>query len=109
MGLRSSSGFEAGTSVLHSFADMDFGVLVGFPQGSQASSRVETFTSALLSTWKSSVSHPVRLTYGSVAFSRGATGLSHLPSCFESVLGVTVESVARESGVSGVHWEIRVV
>ena len=93
VGLRSSSGFEAGTSVFHSFADMDFGVLVGFPQGSQASSRVETFTSALLSTWKSSVSHPVRLTYGSVAFSRGATGLSHLPLCLELFLGVTVESV----------------
>ena len=28
-----------------------------------------------------------------MAFSHGATGLSHLPSCFESVLGVTVESV----------------
>ena len=26
-------------------------------------------------------------------FSRGATGLSHLPSCFELILGVTVESV----------------
>ena len=28
-----------------------------------------------------------------MAFCRGATGLSHLPSCFESVLGVMVESV----------------
>ena len=28
-----------------------------------------------------------------MAFSRGATGLSHLPSSFESILGVTVESV----------------
>ena len=28
-----------------------------------------------------------------MAFSRGATGLSKLPSCFESILGVTVESV----------------
>ena len=28
-----------------------------------------------------------------MAFSRGATGLSHLPSCFESIVGVTVESV----------------
>ena len=28
-----------------------------------------------------------------MAFSLGATGLSHLPSCFESVLVVTVESV----------------
>ena len=28
-----------------------------------------------------------------MAFSRGATGLSHVPSCFELILGVTVESV----------------
>ena len=28
-----------------------------------------------------------------MAFSRGATGLSHLPWCFESILEVTVESV----------------
>ena len=28
-----------------------------------------------------------------MAFSLGATGLSHLPSCFESIFGVTVESV----------------
>ena len=28
-----------------------------------------------------------------MAFSRGATGLSHQPWCFESILGVTVESV----------------
>ena len=28
-----------------------------------------------------------------MAFFRGATGLSHLPSCFELILGVTVQSV----------------
>ena len=28
-----------------------------------------------------------------MSFSRGATGLSHRPFCFESILGVTVESV----------------
>ena len=28
-----------------------------------------------------------------MAFSRGATGLSHQPWCFESILGVSVESV----------------
>ena len=43
-----------------------------------------------------------------MAFSRGAAGLSHLPSCFESVLGVNVEAVAGESGVSGVDWDIGV-
>ena len=28
-----------------------------------------------------------------MAFSRGATGLSHLPSCLELILGMTVESL----------------
>ena len=36
---------------------------------------------------------PVELTKGSVAFSRGAPGLSYLQWCFESILGVTIESV----------------
>lgn len=53
----------------------------------------EPSMSALLSSRKSSVRLSVRLTIGWVAFSRGATGLSHLPSSLESVLTVTVESV----------------
>ena len=64
-----------------------------FPQRSQASSRVETSKSAFLSCCNSSIRFPVELTYGSVAFSRGATGLSHMPSSCESIIGVTVESV----------------
>ena len=47
----------------------------------------------LLSSKKSSVMLPVELTKGSVAFSRGTTGLSHMPSCFESILGVIIESM----------------
>ena len=35
------------------------------------------------------------MTYGSVPYSVGATGLSHLPLCFDSMFGVTVESVQR--------------
>ena len=42
---------------------------------------------------KNTVRIPFKLTKGSVAFSKGATGLSHMPSCFQSILGVTVESV----------------
>ena len=34
-----------------------------------------------------------RVDIGPVAFSPGATGLSHLPSCFESILGDAIESV----------------
>ena len=51
-GLRSSSGVEAGTSGFLSRANMDLGVPLGFPQGSQASYLVETCKSALLSSWK---------------------------------------------------------
>ena len=90
---RSSSGVEAGTSGLLSSADMDLRVPMEFQQGSQASSHVETFKSAFLSSCQSSVRLPVELTWGFVAFSLGATGLSHLPSCFELILGVTVQSV----------------
>ena len=49
--------------------------------------------SAFLSSCNSSVRLLDELTYGSVAFFQGATGLSHLPSCSESILGMTVESV----------------
>ena len=64
-----------------------------FQQWSQASSRVETWNSAFLSRCKMVVRLPVEWTQGSAAFSQGATGLSHLPSYFESILGVPVESV----------------
>ena len=58
-----------------------------------SSAAMEFSVPAFLSSCKSSVRLPVELTYGSEAYSRGATGLSHLTSCFESALGVTVESV----------------
>ena len=64
-----------------------------FQQGNQALSHVETWKSVFLSCCKSSVRVLVELKQGSVAFSVRAKGLSHLPSCFESILGVTVESV----------------
>ena len=73
---------------------MDLGVPLESPQGSQASSPVVTWKSAFLPSFSSSVSLPVELTQGSVAFLRGfPTGLSHVPSCCESILGVTVETV----------------
>ena len=89
----SSCSVEAGTSGFLSSADMDLGDSLEFPQWNQALSRVETCKSALRSSWKTRVRLPVRLTLGLVAFCRGATGLSHLPSCFELKLGVAVESV----------------
>ena len=72
---------------------MDLEVPPEFPQGSQASSHVQACKSAFLSSWNNSGRLPVELTYGLLAFSRGPTRLSHLTSCFESILGVSVESV----------------
>ena len=65
LGLKTLSGAEAGTEDFLSSADVDLGVLLESPQGSQASCRVWTCTSAFL---PSSVSLPVELTQGSVAF-----------------------------------------
>ena len=107
-GLRFPSGVETGTSGFLSHASLDHGVPLGFTLGSHASSGVETCTYTVLLSWNNSVRRPVGLIQGSMAFSRGARGLSHEPSCFESVLDVSVESVAAKSGVSGVHWDISI-
>ena len=62
------AGVEARTSGFLSRADMDLGVPLGHPQGSQASSRVEPCKSALLSSRKSSARFPVGLTIGISGF-----------------------------------------
>ena len=59
---RSSFVVEARTSGFLSRADMDLRVSLGFPQGTQASSCVETCTYALLSNWKSRLGLPGGLT-----------------------------------------------
>ena len=92
-GLRSSSGDEAATSGSLSLADIDLEVPMEFPERNQASSCVETCKFSFLPSCNGKVRFPVELTYGSVAFFPAATGLSHVPSCCESILGVTVESV----------------
>ena len=75
-------------------ADMDLGVPLESPKGSQASSRQVTCKSAFLLSCSSSVRPPIELTQESVAFFQGfPTGLSHLPPWSESILGVTVEAV----------------
>ena len=58
----SSCSVEAGTSGFLSSADMDLGVSMEFPQGSQVSSRVEICLSPFLSSFNSSVRLPVELT-----------------------------------------------
>ena len=43
-----------------------------------------------------------------MAFSRGATGVSQLPSCFEVILEVTVDSVQGNQALSRLDRDIRV-
>ena len=88
-----ASGFLFSSDVDQSDPPVDLGVPMEFQQGSQASSCVETWNSASLSTCKRGVRLPVEWTQGSGAFSRDATGLSSLPSCFEWILGVPVKSM----------------
>ena len=90
---KSSSGAEGTTSWFISSARMDHGVPMEFQKGSQASPRVETFKSAFLLNCNSSVRRPVELKKRSVVSSRGTSGLSHVPSCCESILRVIVKSV----------------
>ena len=97
-------------------ADMDLGVLLESPQGSQSLSRVGACTCAFLLSCSSSVTLTFAWIKGSVAFPRGfptrlsheafprgfPTGMSHVPPWCESILGLNVEEV-RGKQVS-VEW-----
>ena len=100
-------GVGAETLGFLSSADMDLGVLLESPQGSQSSSRVGACTCPFLSSCSSSVTLPFAWIKGSVAFPRGfptrlsheafprgiPTGLSHVPPWCESILGLKVKAV----------------
>ena len=90
-------GVGARTRGFLSSADMDLGVLLESPQGSQSSSRVVACTCAFLPSCSSSVTLPFALIMGSVALPRGftrgfPTGLCHVPLWCESILGLNVEA-----------------
>ena len=77
-GPKTFCGVGVGNGAFLSSADMDLGVLLESPQGSQSSSRVEACTWAFLSNCSSSVALPFAWIKGSVAFPRGfPTRLSH--------------------------------
>ena len=85
-------GVGARTGGLLSSADMDLGVLVEYPQGSQSSSREGACTCAFLPSCSSSVTLPFGLIKATVAFPRGfPTRLSHesfpqgCPTCHRGV------------------------
>ena len=68
---RASSLFEAGTSGVLSISDIDVGVSAELEQGSQASSCVEEWNSACLTSCSWGVRPLVELYLEAVAFSRG--------------------------------------
>ena len=91
-GPNSLCGVGAGTRGFLSSANMDLGVLLESPQGSQSSSRVGACTCAFLPTCSSSVTLPYAWIKGSVAFPRGFPArLSHeafpqgCPTCHRGV------------------------
>ena len=78
LGPKTLCGVSAGTCGFLSSADMDLGVFLESPQGSQSSSRVGACTCAFLLSWSRSVALPFAWIKGSVAFPRGfPTKLSH--------------------------------
>ena len=106
-GPKSLCGVGAGNSGFLSNADMDLGVLLESPQGSQSSSREGACTCAFLPSCSSTVRLPFAWIKGSVAFPRGfpsrlshkafprgfPTWLSHVPPWCESILGLNVQAV----------------
>ena len=67
-GPKTLCGVSAGTRAFLSNADVDLGVLLESPQGSQSSSRVEASTCAFLPSCSSCVTLPFAWIKGSVAF-----------------------------------------
>ena len=113
-----------GRGILSS-ADMDLGVLLESPQGSQSSSRVGACPCTFLPSCCSCVTFPFAWIKGSGAFPRGfptrlsheafprgfPTWLSHVPPWCESILGLKVEAVQGKqvslewTETSGGLWE----
>ena len=111
-GPKTLCGVSAGTCGFLSSADMDLGVILESPQGSQSSSRVGACTCAFLPNCSSNVVLPFAWIKGSGAFRRGFhTGLSHVPPWFESILGLKLEAVQGKqfslewTETSGCLWE----
>ena len=105
---RASSRVEAGTSEFLSISDINLGVSVEFEQGSQASSCVETWNSACLSSCEWGVRPLLELDLESAAFYGGCTWGVSAPLCCDLILGVPFESVQGHQALSRVNGEISV-
>ena len=111
-GPKTLCGVGAGTLGFLSRADMDLGVRLESPQGSQYSSPLGACRCHFLPSCSGSVTFPFAWIKGSVAFPRGfPTGLSHMPPLCESILGLKVEAVQGKqvslewTEISGGLWE----
>ena len=78
--------------LLSSF-DWDIGLCIKVQLGSQASSGVEAWISAFLSSCARGVRAPVEFRGGIWALSRGIAQETGLPSCCEGILGVPLGPV----------------
>ena len=112
LGPKTLCGVGAGTLGFFSSADMDLGVLLESPQGSQSSSRVGACTCAFLPSCSSSVALPFPWIKEYVAFPRGfPTGVCHVPPWCESILELKVGAVQGKqvslewTEISGGLWE----
>ena len=102
-GPKTLCGFGDGNLGFLSSADMELGVLLESPQGSQSSCRVGACTCAFLPSCSRSFALPFLVDQGICgfpsrlsheAFPRGfPIGLSHVPPWCESILGLKVEAV----------------
>ena len=105
---RASSRVEAGTSGFLSISDINLGVSVEFEQGSQASSCVEAWNSACLSSCEWGVRPLVELDLEPAAFSGGCTWGVSAPLCCDLIVGVPLELVQGHQALSRVNGEISV-
>ena len=96
---RASSQVEVGTSGFLSISDIDLGVSAYLEQESQASSCVEAWNSAYLSSCSWDVRPLVELCLEPATFSTGRNRCVSAPLCFDFILGVTLEAVPG-------HWDL---
>ena len=102
------SRVQSGNSVFLSSGDRDLGLFIQVQLGSQASSGVEAWNSAFLSSCPMGGSAPVEFRQGIWAFSRGSARETGLPSYCEGILGAPLEPVqwnedlSRAEGALGV-------
>ena len=94
------SKVQSGNSVFLPGSDRDLGLFIKVQRGSQASSGVEAWNSAFLSSCLRVVRALGMFRRGSWAFSRRSAGVTGLPSCCEGIFLVPSEPVQGNQDLS---------